>query len=57
MGGPNISKYLDPPELIFQKSTEIFGPPLNIWTSLANGAVLEPYAEYLCHILAIAFSS
>ena len=26
--GPNISKYMDPPELIFQKYAEIFGPPL-----------------------------
>ena len=26
--GPNISKYLDPPELIFQKYIEIYGPPL-----------------------------
>ena len=26
--GPNISKYLDPPELIFQKHFEICGPSL-----------------------------
>lgn len=27
---PNISKYLDPPELIFQISAEIFGPPMKL---------------------------
>ena len=28
--GPYISKYLDPPELIFQNYTEINGPPLKL---------------------------
>ena len=27
---PNIPKYLDPPERIFQISAEIFGPPMKL---------------------------
>ena len=43
--GPNISKYLDHPELMFQKYIEIYGPPWKKWSPL--GTIISKYMDPL----------